>query len=413
MAERRSGARLVPSMAVLILLTGIAQYATDMYLAAMPAMGRSLHASPATVQLTLTGFLIGVALGQLTIGPVSDSTGRRGFLLAGAAVFTAASIACAVAPTGPVLVTARVVQGMAAAAGIVCGRAVIADHFRGAAAARRLAVVTAAGLVGPVVAPMLGGLVLTVASWRAIFGGLTAVGAVMVAGVLWRMPETLPPARRHAGTPTATLRRMGTLLTTRAFRRSLTTSCLAMAALFSYVASSAFVLEHAFGASESTYSVVFASNAVAMVATSIAFASLVGRVDARRLRTIGLCLTTGSCAAFLVTGASGTHRLLWAWIPLFGLTAGMGLVLPASITLVQDAGRAFAGTAAALQGGAHFLCGALVSPLTGLLGTGSAVPMAGLMMAFMTGAVLTCLPPDRTARTDRSLEPEAEPATAA
>jgi len=142
-------------MAVLLLLIGISPLATDMYLASLPAMGSSLGASAATIQLTLTGFLVGLAVGQFVIGPISDGVGRRPFLLAGSAAFFILSLACAVAPNGPVLVAARMAQGFAAAAGIVCGKAVINDYFPGHRADRRFAIVTSAGLVGPVLAPVM------------------------------------------------------------------------------------------------------------------------------------------------------------------------------------------------------------------------------------------------------------------
>src|ERR1041384_6828684 len=179
-------ARRPPSMATLMLLIGIPPFATDTYLAAMPAMGASLTASPATIQLTLTGFLLGVAAGQLILGPLSDGIGRRPFLLAGTITFVVLSGLCALAPTGPLLVAARVVQGFAAAAGIVCGRAVISDYFPADRAVRRLAIVTSAGLVAPVMAPMLGGLILGQAGWRAIFVFLSALGVLMLLGVVLR-----------------------------------------------------------------------------------------------------------------------------------------------------------------------------------------------------------------------------------
>jgi DHA1 family bicyclomycin/chloramphenicol resistance-like MFS transporter len=362
-----------------------------MYLAAMPAMSASLHASAAVVQLTLTGFLIGVALGQLSIGTISDGTGRRVFLVTGTAAFALLSLAAAAAPNGPLLVAVRVAQGAAAAAGVVCGRAVIADHYSGPAMAPRLALVTVAGLIGPVVAPMFGGLILSHASWRAVFLALAGIGLLMATGVLLRVPETLPPWQRNSRTLTATLRRMSGLLHLPPFRSHLATSCCAMAGFFTYIAGSSFVLEHAYHIGESTYSVVFATNALAMITTTAAFAVLVRRVPALRLRNIGLCVTTISCAAFVIVAFLGVRQLVWAWLPLAGLTTGMGLMLPASITLVQTAGRAFAGTASALQGGLQFLCGALVSPLTGLLGTATAIPMALEMMAFMACSVATAV----------------------
>ncbi|MET0236538.1 MAG: multidrug effflux MFS transporter [Kibdelosporangium sp.] len=380
--------RRPPSMVTLMLLIGIPPFATDTYLAAMPAMGATLGASAATIQLTLTAFLLGVAAGQLIVGPISDGTGRRPFLLAGTITFIVLSGFCAVAPNGPLLVAGRLVQGFAAAAGIVCGRAVISDYFPADRAVRRFAIVTSAGLVAPVVAPMLGGVILGQAGWRAIFFFLGALGVVMLAGVVLRVPETLPPQRRHPRNLTASLGRMAALLRDRIFRGHLITSCLAMAGFFTYIAGSSFVLQDVYGISEATYTVIFAVNALSMVASSITFTALVNRVEVTRLRAIGLCATVTASVSLLLVGFSGVDGVIWASVPLCVLTAGMGFVLPASIALVQNAGRHYAGTASALQGGAQMLCGALVSPLTGLIGTSSLLGMAVVMAGFMVASII-------------------------
>lgn len=380
--------RRPPSMAILMLLIGIPPFATDTYLAAMPAMGASLDASPATVQLTLTGFLLGVAVGQLVLGPISDGLGRKPFLLVGSAAFVVLSGLAAVAPNGAVLVTVRILQGLAAAAGIVCGRAVITDYFPPDRATRRFAIVISAGLVGPVVAPMLGGLILSVGTWRTVFLFLGALGAVMLAGVVFRIPESLPPQRRHPRNLGASLTRMSELLRDRLFRGHLVTSCLAMAGFFTYIAGSSFVLQDVYAISESTYTALFATNALAMVTASITFTALVKRIKATTLRTVGLGGTVTASAALLAVGLLRVPGLLWAWAALCVLTAGMGLVLPASIALVQNAGRRYAGTASALQGGAQMLCGALISPLTGLIGTSSLVGMATVMAGFMLASAV-------------------------
>jgi DHA1 family bicyclomycin/chloramphenicol resistance-like MFS transporter len=376
-------------MATLMLLIGIPPFATDTYLAAMPAMGASLTASPATIQLTLTAFLLGVAVGQLILGPVSDGVGRRPFLLAGTITFVVLSVLCALAPTGPLLVLARVVQGFAAAAGIVCGRAVISDYFPADRAVRRFAIVTSAGLVAPVVAPMLGGLILGQAGWRAIFVFLSALGVLMLLGVVFRVPETLPPQRRHPKNLAASLGRMAALLRNGIFRGHLITSCLAMSGFFTYIAGSSFVLQEVYGISEGTFTAIFAVNALSMVVSSITFTALVNRAEVTTLRAIGLCATVIASISLLVVGVSGIEGVIWAAVPLCLLTAGMGFVLPASIALVQNAGRAYAGSASALQGGAQMLCGALVSPLTGLIGTSSLLGMALVMTGFMVASIVS------------------------
>jgi len=209
------------------------------------------------------------------------------------------------------------------------------------------------------------------------------IGAAIFAGVVFRVPETLPPEHRHPNGLRASLGRMAALSNDRVFRGHVMTSCLAMAGFFTYISGSSFVLQHTYGVSERTYTVVFATNALAMVTTSVAFVVAVERIGAIALRRAGLCATVSASTFLLVTALTGTDRFAGTWIALCALTAGMGFVLPASITLAQRAGNAYAGTASALQGGLQLTCGALVTPLTGLFGFTSLAPMAGLMTVFM------------------------------
>jgi DHA1 family bicyclomycin/chloramphenicol resistance-like MFS transporter len=184
---------------VLAALTAITPLATDMYLPAFPRMATDLGTTASAIQLTLTAFMIGLALGQLVIGPLSDQRGRRGLLLAGTAVCAVAGLVCALAPSIGVLVVARFVQGFGGAAGVVLARAVIADRASGVAAARLFAVMMMIQGVAPVLAPLVGGGLVTAVGWRGVFGILAALSALMIVGVLLRVPETLPAERRTRG----------------------------------------------------------------------------------------------------------------------------------------------------------------------------------------------------------------------
>ncbi len=203
---RRAAVALV---AVLAALTAVAPLATDMYVPGFPAMGHTLGASNPAVQLTMTAFLAGLVVGQLVIGPLSDSLGRRGLLLSGTAAFMVFSVACAIAPTVGILTGARFLQGVSGAAGMVLARAVLTDRFQGADLPRYFAVLSQIMGVAPVAAPVLGGAVLAVSTWRAVFVVLTVMGGLLVLGVLRKVPESLPPERRHAGGITQTFRAMG------------------------------------------------------------------------------------------------------------------------------------------------------------------------------------------------------------
>jgi DHA1 family bicyclomycin/chloramphenicol resistance-like MFS transporter len=387
-AARRASA--APSLAALILVVGISPLATDAYLPALPALQRSLETSAAMAQLTLTAFLVGLALGQLLIGPVSDATGRRPILLWGSLAFAGVSLACAAAPTGPALVVARLLEGLAAGGGVATGRAVVSDHFSGTAAAQRYGTLASVTLLGPVLAPPIGSVILAVGSWRTVFAVLAAVGVAMTAGVVARIPESLPSAERQGSSLRATRERILDLLRDGTYMRHVMVQALATMGFFTYIGGSSFALQTVYGISQSTYALVFTVNAIAMVATSIAFRVLVGRTGAARLRGAGLALAGCAAGGLLVVALLGTARvptLAAPWILFSCLTAGMGLMIPASTALAQEAGRRSGGTAAALSGGLVFLAGALVTPLTGVLGYDSLLPMALLMSGFFAASV--------------------------
>jgi len=349
-------------------------------------------------QLTLTAFLVGLALGQLLIRPVSDASGRRAVLLWGSFAFAGLSALCAVAPSGPLLVIARLLEGLAAGGGVATGRAVVSDHFSGSEAAQRFGTLAAVSFLAPVLAPPAGSLILSVGSWRTVFAALAVVGVAMVAAVLVRMPESLPPARRQGGSLAATGARVVDLLRDRAYMRHVVVQALATMGFFTYIGGSSFAMQTVYGIGQSHYPLVFTINAIAMVATSVAFRLLVARAGAARLRLVGLCVAAAAAAGLLVVALLGTARVPWLAVPwalLSCLTAGMGLVLPGSTALAQEAGRRSGGTAAALSGGLVFLSGALVTPLTGVRGYATLLPMALLMSGFFAASALALVAGDR------------------
>lgn len=377
-------------MWALVVVTGVGPIATDSYIAALPALRRSLDTSAAAAQLTLTAFIIGMAVGQLTVGPASDGRGRRSLLLVCTTAFLAASVACVVAPSAPVLVAARLLQGIAGGGGVAIGRAVVSDRFEGAAAAARYGTLSSIVFLGPVLAPAVGGAVLAAGgTWRTVFGLLALLGVAMVAAVLAGLPETLPPGRRHDSGAVQALRRMGDLVRDPTFIKHVLVQCLATGGFFTYIGGSSFVLETVYGISASTYALVFATNATAMVATGLVFRAAVGRVGAARLRTVGLFASTAAAAALLVVALSDRDAALplaVPWVLLCVVVAGMGLCIPGTMALAQQAGRRAGGTASALTGGLTFVVGAAVTPLTGVFGYDSLLPLALLMTGFFVAA---------------------------
>lgn len=377
-----------PWLAVLILLGGVSPWSTDMYLSAMPSMTSSLGGSVAEIQLTLTTFLFGLAAGQLLIGPVSDGLGRRPILLVSTSLFTVTSLVCALAPNAWVLIAARIIQGLAGGAGVALSRAVVSDTSTGLRAARRFALLGSIGALAPVLAPLSGTLVMTWGTWRVVFLAITGLGLVMFFGVLLGVPETLPPDARLGTGLTANWARTRRLLSDRRFAWYLVIGCLATGSLLCYVSGSAFVLEHVYGITPTMYSVIFSTNALAIVLSSALFGLLVGRVQVRTLLLAGLILAA-SGTTVLVSSALITQPPLWlVWLCLISLTGGVGLLMTATVTEGQDAGRESSGTASALIGGSRMFCGALVTPLTGILGSESLIPMAAVMAGLMLGSLV-------------------------
>ncbi|MDN5383585.1 MULTISPECIES: multidrug effflux MFS transporter [Streptomyces] len=380
-AARRTG------LLVTLLLGGLTAtppLAMDMYLPALPEVTRSLHAPATTVQLTLTACLVGMALGQLVVGPLSDRWGRRRPLLAGLAVYVLATALCALAPGVEVLIALRLLQGLSGAAGIVIARAVVRDLYDGVAMARFFSTLMLISGVAPIVAPLIGGQILRVTDWRGVFVVLTAVGVLLGALVWTRLPETLPPAERHGGGVGETLRSIRWLLADRAFTGCLLTGGFAFAALFAYIAASPFVVQEVFGASPQTFSLLFGLNAVGLVvAGQINGRVLVGRVRLDRVLAVGLAVVILAAAALLLmtTGVFGDTGLTPVAAALFVLMSAMGITLPNTQALALMRTRRHAGSASALLGTSTFLIGAAASPLVGIGGGRTAVPMAVVQLA--------------------------------
>lgn len=391
---RHSSARRTGLLVTLILggLTATPPLAMDMYLPALPEVTDSLHAPATTVQLTLTACLAGMALGQLLIGPMSDRWGRRRPLLLGLAVYILATALCALAPNVETLIALRLVQGLAGSAGIVIARAVVRDLYDGDAMARFFSTLMLISGVAPIIAPLIGGQILRVTDWRGVFVVLTVIGVGLLAIVWVRLPETLTPADRHGGGIGETLRAMRGLLTDRVFMGYVLAGGFAFAALFAYISASPFVIQEIYGASPQTFSLLFGVNSVGLViAGQINGKVLVGRVSLDKVFAVGLAIVTLSATALLLmsTGVFGDVGLVPVAVALFVLMSAMGITLPNSQTLALMRVRRAAGSASALMGTSSFLIGAIASPLVGIAGEDTAVPMAVVQLTAILVAA-TC-----------------------
>ncbi|GAB3457992.1 multidrug effflux MFS transporter [Kineococcus endophyticus] len=366
-------------IATVVLLTGIAPLATDMYVPAFPDVARDLGTSATAVQLTLTTFFTGMALGQLAGGPVSDQRGRRAPLLVAVAVVLLASVACALAPTITAMAAARFVQGLAGGWAMVIGRAVIVDLARGPQLVRSLNLVQGVGGIAPIVAPLLGGIVLQLSDWRAPFWVIAVITAVTAVVVWFVVPESLPPHRRHAGGLRAFAGAAREVLGNRPYVGYLLVCSAMMVALFAYVATSAFVLRSMNGLSPIAYSVSFATNAGGMTVAALVSARLAGRVRTRTVIVVGQFLALAAGLALLVGAVGFGTPLLLALVCFFVLMVAIGLTIGNAGALANAAVPDHPGTGSAVLGMLQWGTAGLAAPIAGIGGEHTAVPVALLM----------------------------------
>ncbi|WP_309238483.1 multidrug effflux MFS transporter [Actinoplanes aureus] len=372
---------------VLGFLTALGPLTIDMYLPALPTITTDLHTSAAAVQLTLTGTLVGLAFGQLLIGPLSDAVGRRLPLLAGVAVHVLASILCVFAPDLAMLGTLRVLQGLGAAAAAVVAMAMVRDLFDGFAAARLFSRLMLVVGVAPILAPTVGGLVLGWTSWRGVFVVLAAAGAAIMVAAALVLPETLPATGRRSGGVRGTVRDYGRLFTDRVYVGLVLVAGLAMAALFAYVSGSSYVFQDEYGMSEQQFALVFAGGAVGLIGATQFNVRLLRRWTPQQILGGSLLAGVGFGVVLLLLAATETGGLAGVLIPLWLVLTMVGLAMPNAPALALSRHGEAAGTAAALLGAIQFGVGAVAAPLVGMLGVG-AVAMAIVVFGGMLAATL-------------------------
>jgi DHA1 family bicyclomycin/chloramphenicol resistance-like MFS transporter len=365
-------------------------------------MSHDLHAGASEVQLSLTTFLIGMAAGQLLVGPLCDATGRRAPLRFGIVAYAVASLACALVPSVYALVAFRLLQGFAGAAGVVVGRAIVRDLYSGIEAARYFSLLMLITGLGPIVAPTIGGQLLRLTSWRGIFVVLATVSVLILVAVEIWLPETLSPERRRAGGRRDTARAFRTLLTDRAFVGYCAGCGLGFATLFAYISGSSFVLQGTYGVTPQQFGLIFGLNGVGFVTAAQVNRALVRHVPLPRLLTAGQVGAVVSATVVLGMTLHGGVPLGVFLPPLYGVVICVGFVMPNSTALALSRHANAAGTASALLGSLQMAAGAGIAPLVGVAGS-SAYPMAITMVALgLLGLVAVS-----ALTRDRDAEPEA------
>jgi DHA1 family bicyclomycin/chloramphenicol resistance-like MFS transporter len=380
-----------PSRARMIVVLGalvaLGPLTIDMYLPALPKIADDLSVSSSVAQLTLTGTLAGLALGQLIVGPLSDSLGRRRPLMAGIVLHMLASLLCLFAPNIAVLGVARGLQGMGAAAAMVVAIAVVGDLFAESVAATVLSRLMLVLGVAPVLAPSLGAAVLLKASWHWVFAVLVVLAAGLLVLAALALPETLPASHRRPLKVRSIAATYVEVLRDVRFDILVLVSALGMSGLFAYIAGASFVLQGHYGLDQQAFALVFGAGAVALIGATQVNVMLLRRFGPQ---TIALwALVAASLAGVVFVGLSLAHigGLAGFVLPVWAILAAMGLVIPNAPAVALARHPDAAGTAAALLGAAQFGLGAAVAPLVGVLGNDE----VALALVMTTGIVIALL----------------------
>lgn len=370
---------------ILGLLAAFAPLAIDMYLPALPAMAASLGSNSAGAQLTIASYFLGMALGQLAYGPLTDRLGRKPPLLFGVSLFVVASLACALAQDMPQMIALRLLQALGGCAGMVVARAVVRDVAELRDPVRLMARLMLIMGVAPILAPSLGGLLAEALGWRAIFVALALFGGVALLLVVLALPETHPPARRLRQSPAEILAAYGALLADARFRRPALASSFGTASMFAYIAGSPSVFMEVHSIAPGQYGLLFGLNAVGIIAGSQLSGWLAQRWGREVLfGRVLLAMAVLALALVTLTTLDGPFSLLFAC--LFCFISLLGLLFPLGTVLGLAHFPRMAGTASALMGTLQFALGGVAGVALGVWHDGTGLPMAAAMLGCVAAA---------------------------
>ncbi|WP_208590290.1 Bcr/CflA family efflux MFS transporter [Gracilibacillus suaedae] len=374
---------------LLAMLAMLGPFNIDMYLPSFPQIADDLGARASLVQLSLTACLLGLAFGQLVIGPISDAIGRRKPILFFISLFAIFSLVCAVAPNIIVLILARFLQGFTASAGVVLSRAVVRDVFDGKALTKFFALLMVINATAPMIAPISGGAVLLLpfATWHTIFIFLFLLGIVMVMISAFKLPETLPEENRRPTSIASSLKTMGYLLKDPSFIGYAIVVCFVQGGTFAYVAGTPFVYQDLYHVSPQVFSVLFGINGLAIIFGSFLVGRLSSHFSERSLLRTGVIMSLTANTILLI--ATLFHWPLYMLvISLFIHLNSVGIILTSSFSLAMENQKERAGTASALLGMLPLVMGAIVAPIVGLDET-TAVPMGAVLFTnSLIGAII-------------------------
>ncbi|MDC3418469.1 Bcr/CflA family multidrug efflux MFS transporter [Aquibacillus salsiterrae] len=368
-------------------LSLLGPFTIDMYLPSFPTIVEDFGTNASLVQISLTTTLLGLGIGQLIIGPMSDVQGRRKPLIIFLSLYLLSSLICAIAPNIYTLIVARFIQGFAAAGGLVISRAVVRDVYSGRELTKFFATLMLIGNLGPIVAPIVGGAILTFSNWKVVFLVLATVSLILTLTVAWKLEETLPTEKRIPSDFKKVVGNFGSLLKDREFSGYAFTQGFTIAGIFAYVSGIPFVYQNIYGVSPQTFSFLFGINGVGLIIGT----QVVGRVSIVSEKTflkIGLAISN-SAAVLLLTALLLKAPLVAVAIPIFFLVASISIIATSSFSMAIETKGHIAGSASALLGVLPFVLGSLAAPLAGIAGEDTAIPMgivifSASLLAFLS-----------------------------
>lgn len=383
-----TGAKRLRLALLLGTLAAMGPLTIDMYLPSFPTIVTAFGTTPSFVQVSLTATLVGIGLGQLVLGPMSDVHGRKRPLVVALIVYLLASVLCAFAPNIGLFIAARFLQGFAASAGIVISRAVVRDVYTGRELTKFFALLMLINNLAPILAPLLGGVILAFSDWKGIFITLSIIGLLLSVVVIWRMDESLSPDMRVPNNLAQTLKNFQSLLKNRIFMGYALAQGFIIAGIFAYVAGTPFVYQTIYGVSPQLFSVLFGMNGIGLIIGSQVVGRLTGLVSEQRFLQTGLFISVSS-GAFLLIAVLLHGPLLSIVIPIFFFVASIGIISTSSFSLAMESQGHIAGSASALLGLLPFILGSITAPLVGIAGEETAIPMGVIIFGTSIIALLS------------------------
>lgn len=358
---------------ILAAFSALGPFTVDMYLASLPQIMSFFKTNASMIQASLTASLLGLGLGQLVIGPLSDKYGRRTPLIIAMILYIISSIGCAFVSNIELFIVLRFIQGVAASAGLVISGAIARDRYSGVEMTKFISLLTMISNVAPLVSPNAGSAVTSFSSWVGVFVFLGLLGLLLTGITTWGLEESLPVQHRVSGNFMAVMKNYNRLFRDRTFMGYALVNGILFAGVFAFVAGTPFIYQNMFKLSPQMFSILFAMNGLAIMIGSQVVKRMAGRLSERRILLIGLSLSFVSSSAILIAVLS-EGSLLAIVVSTFLFAISIGIIGPVSFTLAMESHGQNAGSASAVLGTFKYALGAVTSPLVGIAGENSAIP---------------------------------------